>query len=540
MIHLILFTLFCTMLGLAPHRADARLHGHTMLVPRSQSTNSARHAAMWHNNIYRAFADDTWHGGFAITTGYNASFRERRLAEYYFGTNVLGISGSEVTTRGESDILADYFGLSPSFASTVIVSPFLSNTLLEGSFQGSYNAWYFQAHLPVVHATTRIDLCETIESTTEVEFPADYMSVAPLTPPFHSFTKAIEGKAGFGQIERRTNGNILRGTQDKTGLSDPLLFLGYAILQREHAFLGLHAILGIPTGNRPTSTTLLQPIIGNGRHWELGLGLASYWAVWEKAGEQAINLVVDINATHLFNARQRRSFDFCVTSTCDINACGQTPCDLEARSGGGFGSRYMLVKEFDSNKDYNGTSLPGINLSTLWCDVRTGIQIDSTFLITYQYRKLAIDFGYNGWLRTNEKISNIEPCPCSKTVQYGFKGVQNAVNNETQSTANLHGNFLSTDPDERAEQQAMLADPTTTTFTNCCLNVCSAAAPHTFTHKFFGSVAHAPAWYEVESRGGLIGIGAEVEFESIRPRDMQPDEVAISQWGVWAKIGYIW
>lgn len=527
----IMLTLFCTAVSLSV-QTHARLHGRTMLVPRSQSTNSARHAAMWHNNIYRAFADDTWHGGIAITGAHNQSFRERRLAEYFFGTNILGISGSEVTTRAETDILADYFGLSPSFASTVVVSPFISNTLIEGSYQSSYNAWYFQAHLPVVRAGTEINLCEVIESVTTDPFPAEYMSEAALMPPFTSFTQAMEGLKGFGQVQRRIAGNILRGSQHTVALSDPQLFFGYAVLQREYAFLGFHAILGIPTGTRPTSTTLLEPVVGNGKHWEFGLGLASYWRVWEKDGEQTINLIVDINATHLFNARQRRSFDFCVTSTCDFNACGQSSCDLNARSGGGFGSRYTLAKQFDTANNYTGTTLPAINLSTLWCDVSTGVQIDSTLLIAYQYRKLALEFGYNGWLRTTEKITNLEPCPCSKTNRYGFKGIQNAVGNETQSTANLHGNQF--------EQQSIVADPTTTTFSTCCLNICSAAAPHSFTHKFFWSIAHAPAAYEPESRGAFVGIGAEVEFESIRPRDMQPNEVAISQWGIWAKTGYIW
>ena len=40
-----------------------------------------------------------------------------------FGTDQLTISGSSIENRGAQDILADYFGLSPVFQSTVCLDP---------------------------------------------------------------------------------------------------------------------------------------------------------------------------------------------------------------------------------------------------------------------------------------------------------------------------------------------------------------------------------------------------------------------------------
>jgi hypothetical protein len=34
-----------------------------------------------------------------------------------------------------------------------------------------------------------------------------------------------------------------------------------------------------------------------------------------------------------------------------------------------------------------------------------------------------------------------------------------------------------------------------------------------------------------------LGIGIEVGFEGQRPKDLQPNKLAMSQWGVWLKTG---
>ena len=59
----------------------------------------------------------------------------------------------------------------------------------------------------------------------------------------------------------------------------------------------------------------------------------------------------------LFNSRQRRSFDL-------IN-----PSDPENLYFKGFGTRYILAKEFDMFGNYTGTTVPTIDITTLECDV---------------------------------------------------------------------------------------------------------------------------------------------------------------------------
>src|SRR5436190_19165459 len=97
------------------------LHGKTFLAPRSESVNAARELVLWHRYINQYCQD--CYGAFSVTPEYKHSFRPNRLAEYFWAVDDLVIAGSQVPNRTpEVDILGDYFGLSPSFESTVHMS----------------------------------------------------------------------------------------------------------------------------------------------------------------------------------------------------------------------------------------------------------------------------------------------------------------------------------------------------------------------------------------------------------------------------------
>src|SRR5579863_6757967 len=193
---------------------------------------------------------------------------------------------------------------------------------------------------------------------------------------------------------------------------------------------------------------------------------------------------VDANFTNMLKARQRRSFDFCQN---------------------GFFSRYILVKEIDQNGIFTEVLLPAINITTLDCNVRVSIQVDMVFMFGYTYNNFVFDIGYNGWIRSREKIS-LRQCIPANT--YGLKGVQFAVNtiteqpnNTTESSATIF------------ETQPIVSDgPFPVFISTRDLNVDSAA-------PFFG-------------------IGAEIEFEGINSRNAyQPANTTMGQASVWLKGG---
>src|SRR5580698_7450125 len=122
---LIILTILCVI----PLHADTDdndfnqpLHGKTFLAPRSQSVNAARELILWHRYI-NLYCQD-FYGAFSITPEYSHSFRPERIAQYFWADDELVISGSQVPNRdNQTQILADYFGLSPLFQSTVRMKP---------------------------------------------------------------------------------------------------------------------------------------------------------------------------------------------------------------------------------------------------------------------------------------------------------------------------------------------------------------------------------------------------------------------------------
>ncbi len=256
-------------------------------------------------------------------------------------------------------------------------------------------------------------------------------------------------------------------------------------------------------------------MIGNGKHWEIGGGFAGRILVWEADGEQELSVFTEINFTHLCRARQCRSFDLCLCPD-------------------GFGSRFILLKQFDSSGNYTSTLLPTINVTTLSCDVRIDLQFEFLLMLGYTYNGFVADLGYNGWIRSKERISLCEGIP-PRT--YGLKGIQNVAtiagqpSLTTQSHATLHGNYFS--------DMALVADPDSPQFISTAdINVDSAASPMVLTHKIFGHISYG--WEEMHANWCMpfLGIGTSVEFEGINTADTKkPNRNTLSQWAIWAKGG---
>lgn len=508
------------------------LVGTSFLSPRSQSTNIARDLVGAHR--FEHLLDRSYVTG-SITAEYTQTYRPRRIAEYFFSTNALSIAGSNVQERSENFILADYFGLSRDFSSVACLEPVMSNGIIDFNLFGGYKQWYFSIHAPVVRTKASFHINESIAQCDLVNnpYPALYMAEGEVSPAYTSWQRAMAGGRSYGDVEPLKFGKISCSGLSQTKLSDIQCILGYDLVKQENGHAGFNLRMGIPTGTRPDSEFLFEPIVGNGHHWELGLGFDGKGLIWEREGTQQTYLYFALNAVHLFKTKQRRSFDF-FNNSIDV----QTGCPQS-----GFGSRYILVKEFNADGLYDGTVLPAINVSTLCCEVWNSIQFDIALMFAYQQPGFGFDIGYNIFVRSREKIClNTAQFPVNK---YAFKGVQNAFNpTSTQSNATIDGNVLQialANVQTLPEQQALLADPNPPVFIQPSdLNENSAASPLVLTNKIF--------WYfyaTLETQrscrlSAYYGLGGEVEFEGFRPKWEQPNKDAIAQWGIWAKGGISW
>ncbi len=499
------------------HAQSKVLQGISFFSPLSQTIDMVRYQTGSHPYTHR-YDSNAFNVTFQATPEYKRSYRANRIAQALFGTDRLFISGSEVETRDPNAILADYFGLSPSFQSEVCLNPEIKNFIFTLSGYFGFDNWvpglYAAIHAPITWTKWNFKLEETvINNGAGAPFPILYMDTETVTAPYSSFERALVGDKTYGKMTRPLEFGKLCGSKTKAGLSDLLLILGYDIIATENGYAGLNLRLSAPTGNRPKSIFFFEPLIGNGKHWEFGLGFSGRILIWEADGQQELSLFADANLTHLFKARQTRSFDFCEN---------------------GFGSRFILLKEFTDGTP-TGTLTPAINVTTLCCDVSVDVQFEFLAMFGYTYSGFEFDIGYNGWLRSHEKIS-LNECIPDRT--YGFKGIQDAVDiignpsELTQSTATLHGNQLS--------DQGNVVDADSPQFIQTKdLDLCSAASELVLTHKLFVYLGYG--WQESKDDWFVpyFGAGASVEFEGINnPDEKQPNRNTLSQWALWLHGGF--
>jgi hypothetical protein len=487
------------------------LQGVSFFSPRSQSENSARELVGWHPYIHRYDADDIY-ATFAATPVFSHSIRRERIADAMFGNSILFISGSQIVRRGNQDLLADYFGLSPAFESVVELDPYIQNAMgdfqLFIGFDNIAHGLFFSLHAPVVLTRWYLRLRESIFTTGEsTPFPAGYMDIGEVSPAALSFTQAIRDGVVFGQMQEPLAFGRMGISQSKTGFSDLQMAFGYDIVSKETGHAGLAALVRAPTGSHAESDILFAPLIGNGKHWEFGLGFTGKVRIWEKDGEQQLFFLGDFNLTHIFKARQRRSFDLCLN---------------------GFGSRYLLVKEFTAEGNYTGKLSPLINHTSLACNVWNDYQFDISVAFGYLYNGFTLDIGYNGWIRANEKISLHDKKQFA--TQFGIKGTTDVstdglANNTTQPLARITDNFNA--PDRGP------------TFVSICdINLKSAASPRLLTHKIFAHISYGCPSNSFCDTIAFAGIGGEIEFEGINLRNtVHFARTTLAQWSLWIKAG---
>ena len=154
-----------------------------------------------------------------------------------------------------------------------------------------------------------------------------------------------------------------------------------------------------PTGSKVKAEYLFPAYVGNGHHWELGIGLGGAWRMWaSEDAERSFNFIVEADITHLFKAKQQRTFDL---------KCKPL-------------SRYMLAERLTDNADLPVTErlagdsdagvqfgdeyAPVANFSTRNVKVSIGVQGDLVAMFNYTCRGFSWDLGYNFWAMSSSKI----------------------------------------------------------------------------------------------------------------------------------------
>ncbi|PKN03491.1 hypothetical protein CVU75_01965 [Candidatus Dependentiae bacterium HGW-Dependentiae-1] len=398
------------------------------ISPRSVSENAARELVGWTRAVNLA-DKETNYGSFSVTPEYTHSFRADHIASQLFGCdlnscNKINISGSDVANRNTAkDWLADYFYLPRSYKGSFSVRPMVQNFLVDFNFYWGLDTYqpglFFRIHAPLTGTQWDLNMCMENQdlglSTSGIIRPlttAPHGTLTDFTQFSYEKTSPSDIFSYTFQTQIPTPNHIYVFTplyynrlcpckKTLARLADIQADFGWNFLLDNDYHLGLFVRGVAPTGNRPHSVFLFEPIIGNGKHWELGSGLTAHATLWRSSekNDHSCGVYLDANITHFFDRTQCRTFD------------------LKGKPWSRYNLAFKIIPDSLSREGIQQIIFsPVANLTTHATDVSIAMQTDIAALFNYTNGKLSVDFGYEFWSKSCEKFTchtDCTPAPAS-------------------------------------------------------------------------------------------------------------------------------
>lgn len=482
----------------------ATLFGKTFFRGRSAGSNLARWmSGMAHHPVHLC-STDCVNGSLFIAPAYGRTYNAKELGEFFFFNGTNSMRFGQAGMPGV-DVFARNFFLNDQFEGVVTANPVKQDFVVDLKFNLGLDEWrpglYFIIDVPLNWTSWDMRLTEAIETsgTTIAANKLGNTAMGGSPAPVNSIISAWQGKtldtALFPDLKKTMLYGTINGKQSKTSVADISLILGYDFICNDCAHLGLNAWLIIPTGTRPDGQFVFEPTVGNGHHVEFGAGLSGHYELWNNGCDQSFGVYVEGFATHMFRAKQKRTFDL---------------------TKNGVGSRYLLFKHFENNM-YANEILFGPNVLTRDIKVRNDVHGEVAAMFDYLNGGFTFDVGYNLWGVTRDKITITENIPVNTFGVQGNTETAGATADQTQSLTTINGNFL-----------PAAAETPPVYISTSDLNVDSAAHPGALSHKLFTHLAYTWENYDYLP---YIGCGGEVEFSGQNNR-------AFDQFEVWIKGGF--
>lgn len=443
------------------------------------------------------FDMECFYGGFQIALEYQRSFNSDNLARGMFGGTVLNFAGSQVATATTNALLADNFGLPSNFVGSLFLKPVISDFNMHLDWYFGFDrlapGLYLQLDMNYDYQTRQLQAdcgCQLNYTTSTVLFPAGYMSAttAPVYPILDLQT-ALGLQQPFGDKNNPTTyGRWDFCARTKNGLAGLSVNLGYDFVRCDDYFLGAFFRVVAPTGSRVNPCYVFDPIVGNGKGWELGGGISSRWELWNDNDCRSLTAMLDGYCTSVLKHSSLRTFDLASTNTalarnylcangnnnsCNNNSCGlnsctsncnttaSTSCNASVASVASCNltncatsntscntgcnnsctgcsgcnaqnclTRYSLLKEFTVNNGvytYANNLITAADFTTRNVDVTIPVTGDATVRLVYTQGGFSFGFGYNVFGMTSEKIAAVSSqslCSTNTSSVYGVKGCQ--------------------------------------------------------------------------------------------------------------------
>lgn len=408
------------------------------IQPRSQSEDSSRELVGWTRYINQ-FDTDVFYGSWATTLEYSQTTSPFDIGRNLFGYSLIDdttpfvhITGSQVGDRDPFDWLADYFGLPTDFESKLMFKPRVQNIVADFDFyfglDNILNGLYFRFHAPLVHTKWNLHFSEDVINPGVNGYDAGYFgpTAVPRNQLLNRFTDFASGlipnlNAPITFVPL-ANAKISTHALPKTRLAEIQAAFGWNFLQSEGHHFGLNLRTAIPTGNKPEGIYLFEPMVGNGKHWELGLGLTCHYLLFTDCKCRSVAFYCDANVTYMFWNLQRRTFDLVNKPLSRYMLLEQlgTPVTnlfINAAQGTAAGSVAPPLQ-------FQNRFVPVANFTTFDVEVDVTAHVDATAMLNFRVGNWDIDVGYNYWNRLCEHISPRCTCtlPFNNDQTYALKG----------------------------------------------------------------------------------------------------------------------
>ena len=405
-------------------------------TPRSQGCNELRNlAGMSAFNQYSIPQNDlVWYGNFSVGAEFNQSFFNDEIAASLFGNDIdcgscdhISIEGSQVSSRLNNAWLADNLYLGCNYTGGFFFNPTIRNFIVNPHFYLGLDPFienaYIQVNCPLTLTQWKTNFRTSDESPNRTACREGYFTPDGSETMLASCTDYFCGKVPTSNssviFQPLRFAKMKKDHTTKWGLADFHLEIGYSIIKNEKADFGLFAQLVAPTGNSRKATYVLNPVVGNGGHWEAGGGFFAHYLFYEnESKELTAGFYSTLNMTHIFNAFEERTFDLTsrpnsrymlaskFSSIIDDNLSGSNLPDTSSPT---------LVSVTNPSAQFTNEYSPVANLTSFEIKVKNAIQVDLNAYFNIIFEKFSFDFGYNFWTRSCDQFGDkrIPECPSS-------------------------------------------------------------------------------------------------------------------------------
>ena len=285
--------------------------------------------------------------------------------------NTSGITDKDIATEWLGISNWDDMILKQNFSSKINLSPeqkeFGINLQAHKVLNFISNKLWLSLTLPFIQKETNLKLNEfNIQNAPTIQ---------PIDVPKFMSQNATDF---FDSVENLRYGKIKNGTQKLAGLADINLKLNYLFKNKKSWTLSFYPQITIPTGYKPKSEYIFEPIIGNGRHWELGAGLNFEIELLDK-NKHLLSFISKFDYNYSFESTEKRTFD------------------LKNKPW----SRYLRLTD-QTTKLINTVA---VNLFTQDFKIQPGSNLNLLLSLHYNNKDFFnLEFGYNLWWKAKEGI----------------------------------------------------------------------------------------------------------------------------------------